>query len=210
MKQVTMRQSIGNRICITRPQLRYRSRLATAALLIWIVSLLACSSSPSADDEMEIVEGDPSQPVWGEPLTDLPEVLDATDVPEVSQASPSPDAEPADQGSVEPSESPDLSPQRAQESTSPEPPPSQESLEAFAIVYMAVMDLHEDYQLQLASETDTANQAALTEELEDRSREILNARGLTAEEFNAIGTRIEEDPGLRDQVQSIIDAHSSL
>ncbi|MBO9356066.1 DUF4168 domain-containing protein [Bordetella petrii] len=82
--------------------------------------------------------------------------------------------------------------------------PSDAQLQKFASASQKVAMVAEEYRPKLQAAKDDAAREKVYREADDKMVRMVNADGLTVDEFNGIGQAVEQDPQLRQRVISMV------
>lgn len=105
-----------------------------------------------------------------------------------------------------------LAPAVAQDQPAPQAAPAPDAapvdetkLRSFAVAYLEVSKIAQTYQPQLQAETDPQEQQRLqSEAASGMVQAVENAEGITVEEYNLIVNSAQADPGLAQQINTLV------
>ena len=106
--------------------------------------------------------------------------------------------------------SPALAQQQPEAQAVPAPTPGatqfdETKLRSFAVAYLEVSKVAQQYQPQLQAATDPQEQQRLqTEATNSMVQAVEGADGITVEEYNAIASNAQSDPALAQQINSLV------
>ena len=106
--------------------------------------------------------------------------------------------------------SPALAQQQPEAQTVPAPTPGatqfdETKLRSFAVAYLEVSKVAQQYQPQLQAATDPQEQQRLqTEATNSMVQAVEGADGITVEEYNAIASNAQSDPALAQQINTLV------
>ncbi|HYG45748.1 MAG TPA: DUF4168 domain-containing protein [Bordetella sp.] len=78
--------------------------------------------------------------------------------------------------------------------------PSDTQLQKFAVASQKVAMVADEYRPKLQAAKDDAAREQVYREADEKMVQMVNADGLTVDEFNGIGQAVEQDPQLRQRV----------
>ncbi|OZI24189.1 hypothetical protein CAL18_09800 [Bordetella genomosp. 7] len=82
--------------------------------------------------------------------------------------------------------------------------PSEAQLQKFASASQKVAMVADEYRPKLQAAKDDAAREEVYREADEKMVRMVNADGLTVDEFNGIGQAVEQDPQLRQRVISMV------
>ncbi len=82
--------------------------------------------------------------------------------------------------------------------------PSEEQLQKFASASQKVAMVADEYRPKLQAAKDDAAREQVYREADEKMVRMVNADGLTVDEFNGIGQAVDQDPQLRQRVIAMV------
>jgi len=86
--------------------------------------------------------------------------------------------------------------------------PSEEQLQKFASASQKVAMVADEYRPKLQAAKDDAAREQVYREADEKMVRMVNADGLTVDEFNGIGQAVDQDPQLRQRVIAIVQKNT--
>lgn len=86
----------------------------------------------------------------------------------------------------------------------PAEPVSEEKVEKFAETFSSVRSIQEEYSAKLQQADDRETAQELQQEAQGEMLEAVESEGLSAQEYNQLVARMDQDPELRERVLSIV------
>ncbi|MGD8378417.1 MAG: DUF4168 domain-containing protein [Gammaproteobacteria bacterium] len=82
--------------------------------------------------------------------------------------------------------------------------PDQQTLRRFVAAYLRVSEIQSTLDNALSETSDPKKQTSLKQQADQLMTQAITESGLTVHQYNALGTRIQQDPPLHDQVKQMI------
>lgn len=79
-------------------------------------------------------------------------------------------------------------------------------VERFAVAYSSILEIQRDFSERLQSVTDNDEAQALQRHVQDEMIRVVEANGLSVQDYNAVVALMQEDPALRERITQMADS----